>query len=180
MNRGQKQRHECRKTVIHLCPRNCPPDQVLVPAHTGFLTLETLTRMTWLNSTKRRGCMVWPHVSLRNPLTAPMFILLPHVGEVPENSPSSSARTLDIISRPIARLPTADDLIFSSSQSSTPHKRKHSSEGDKSSPLKKSRTLPLECTNLSSKGKGIARDAPVEDLIQAVYHSFIETCSCPM
>lgn len=103
-----------------------------------------------------------------------------HVGETPENTPSSSAHTLDVISRPIARLPTADDLVFSSNQSSTAHKRKLPSEHEKCSPLKKSKTLPLELTKSSSKGKETARDAPVEDLIQAVYDSFVETCSCPM
>jgi hypothetical protein len=109
-----------------------------------------------------------------------MLILDRHVGEIPENTPSSSSHTLDAISRPIARLPTADDLVLSSSQSSTSYKRRLSSEYNKSSPLKKSRTLPLELTKSSSKGKGAARDAPVEDLIQAVYDSFVETCSCPM
>lgn len=102
------------------------------------------------------------------------------VGEIPENAPSSSALTLDIISRPIARLPTADDLVLSSSQSSASHKRKLSSEGDKSSPLKKSRTLPLECTKTSLKGKETARDSPADDVVKAVYDSLVETCSCPM
>lgn len=111
--------------------------------------------------------------------TPPILILDRHVEEIPEYAPSSSAHTLDAISRPIARLPTADDLILPSSQSSV-SKRKLLSEDDKSSPLKKSRTLPLECTKSSSKGKGIARGAPFEDLIQAVYDSLVETCSCPM
>ena len=113
---------------------------------------------------------------------APALMLIPYfrVEEIPENTPSSSACTLETISRPIARLPTADDLVLLSSQSSTSHKRKFSSEGDLSSSLKKSRTLPLECTKQSPKGKEIVRDAPVEEVIQAVYDSLVETCTCPM
>ena len=97
-----------------------------------------------------------------------------------EDTPPSSARTPDVISRPIARLPTADDLVLSSSQSSTSSKRKFSNENAKSSPLKKSKTLPLECAKSSSKGKETARDIPAEDVVQAVYDSFVESCSCPM
>ncbi|KAF9785951.1 hypothetical protein BJ322DRAFT_1210521 [Thelephora terrestris] len=100
--------------------------------------------------------------------------------EIPGNAPSSSACTLDAIHRPIARLPTADDLILLSSQSSTSCKRKFSSEGGLSSPLKKSKSLPLECAKPSLKGKEIVRDAPVERVIQAVYDSFVETCTCPI
>ena len=100
---------------------------------------------------------------------------------LPENTPSSSARTLDTIPRPIARLPTADDLIPSASQRSTSHKRKLSSKGTKEpSSLKKSKTLPLECSKSGSKGKETARDPPVEDLIQTIHDSFVESCSCPM
>lgn len=103
-----------------------------------------------------------------------------YTAEILQNTPSSSARTLDTLPRPIARLPTADDLVLPSSQSSTSHKRKLSSEDTKSSPLKKSRTLPLECTKSSPKGKETTRDVPVEDVIKTVYDSFVESCSCPM
>ncbi|KAF9647476.1 hypothetical protein BDM02DRAFT_3270184 [Thelephora ganbajun] len=99
--------------------------------------------------------------------------------EVLENTPSSSARTLDTIPRSIARLPTADDIFLPSSQSSTSYKRKLSSDVNPSL-LKKSRTLPLECVRSSPKGKETALHVPVEDVIQTVYDSFVESCSCPI
>jgi len=98
--------------------------------------------------------------------------------EILESTPSSSARTLDDIPRPVARLPTVDDIILPSSRSSASRKRKLSSENI--SPLKKSRTLPLECTKATTNGKGRAQDTPVEDVIQSVYASFVESCSCPV
>ena len=103
-----------------------------------------------------------------------------HVAEILESTPSSSARTLDAIPHPIARLPTADDIVFLSSQSSASHKRKLSGGGTKSSPVKKSRTLPLECVKPSLKGKETARDTPVQNVVTAFYNSFVESCSCPM
>ena len=103
-----------------------------------------------------------------------------HVEEILENTPSSSARTLDTIPHPIARLPTADDIAVLSGQSFAPHKRKLSSGDIKSSLVKKSRTLPLECIKPSPKGKETARDTPVENVVQTVYNSFVESCSCPM
>ena len=109
-----------------------------------------------------------------------MFIFDHHVGEIPENTPSSSAQTLDTIFRPVARLPIADDLVPSSNQSSTPYKRKLPSQEGNPSSLKKSRTLPLECTKSSSKGKETARGASAQDIIRVVYDSLVETCSCPM
>lgn len=98
--------------------------------------------------------------------------------EILENAPSSSARTLDDIPRPMARLPTVDDIILPSSRPSAPRKRKLSSEDI--SPLKRSRTLPLEYTKARTKGKGRAEDTPVEEIIQTVYASFVESCSCPV
>lgn len=96
------------------------------------------------------------------------------------NTSPSSTHTLHIIPRPIARLPTADDLVLPSTQSFASSKRKLSSEDDQSSPLKKSRTMPLECAKTGSKGKGSVRDASADDVIRAVYDSFVETCTCPM
>jgi hypothetical protein len=98
------------------------------------------------------------------------------VDGTPGNEPSSSVRTLDAISRPIARLPTADDVVLPPCQS---YKRKFSRD-HKSPLLKKSKTFPLECTKLSSKGKEPARDAQDDDVIQSVYDSLMETCVCPM
>src|ERR1700744_2704295 len=123
--------------------------------------------------------MVQPPVSEYNPTHHPYVHRDRHTEDILENTPSSSARTLDAFPRPIARLPTADDIVLPSSQSST-HKRKLSNEDIKSSPLKKSKTLPLECTKSSSKGKETARDVPVENVIQTVYDSFVDSCSCPM
>lgn len=110
---------------------------------------------------------------------APTLTCICRAGEIHENTPSSSAHTLDI-TRPIARLPTADDLILPFSQPSMSSKRKVLGDDDKPSPLKKSRTLPLECAKQSPKGKEAARDDPAEGVIQAVYDSLMETCSCPM
>lgn len=101
-----------------------------------------------------------------------------HAEEILENTPSSSARTLDDIPRPVARLPTADDIILSPSRSSGSRKRRLSDEDIL--PLTKSRTLPLECTQASTKGKGRAQDTPLGDVIQSVYTSFVESCSCPV
>ena len=40
--------------------------------------------------------------------------------------------------------------------------------------------MPLEGAKSGSKGKGAAQHAPADDVIRAVYDSFVETCTCPM
>ena len=123
--------------------------------------------------------MVWPPVSGQS-THCPYAHGDRHVAGVLENTPSSSARTLDTIPHPIARLPTADDIVVLPSQPSASHKRKLPGEDTKSSLVKKSRTLPLECVKPSPKGKETARDTPVQNVVTAFYNSFVESCSCPM
>lgn len=148
----------------------------------GFPDIGTLDEddLARLNEAERLYGLATGELERPRSPTANMLILHRHVGEIPENTPSSSARTLDSIPRPIARLPTTDDLVLPSSQPSAAYKRKLSNEDYKSSPVKKSKTLPLECTKSSSKGKGVARDAPVENAVKAIYDSLVETCTCPM
>jgi len=143
----------------------------------GFTDLETLNEddLAELDETERLYGLVtgeWTEPIHQSP---PQCAHRDRHGERPlENTAPNSSRTLDTISRPIARLPTADDLVLLSSQSSTSLKRKPSSE------VKKAKTLPLECTKSSSKGKETAQDILIEDVIQTVYDSFVESCSCPM
>jgi hypothetical protein len=118
---------------------------------------------------------------VHSPSIAPSMLIHDHyIGRVPKDTPLSSTRTLDTIPRPMARLPTADNLVPPSTQTFVSNKRKLSSKNDQTSPLKKSRTMPLECAKSGSKGKQVARDASADDVILAVYNSFVETCTCPM
>ena len=117
---------------------------------------------------------------MHNLSIAPVLTHHHYIGGIPRNTPSSSTRTLNTIPCPIARSPTADDLVLPSTHTYASNKRKLSSKDDHSSPLKKSRTMPLECAKSGSKGEGAAQDAPADDVIRAVYNSFVETCTCPM
>lgn len=161
-------------------PTELPPRPSSSSSSYGFADIETLDEddLAELDETERLYGLT------TGELTKPTHRRHAHCGryveEILENTPSSSARMLDSIPRPIARLPTAGDVAPLSSQSSVSCKRKLSSEDTKSSPLKKSRTLPLECTKSGLKGKETARDTPVEDVIRTLYDSFVESCSCPM
>lgn len=159
-------------------PTELPPRPASSSSSYGFADIETLDEddLAELDETERLyGLTTGEQIQLTS---HPCVHCDRRAEEILESTPSSSARTLDDIPRPMARLPTVDDIILPSNRPSASCKRKLSS-GD-ISPLKKSRTLPLECTKVRTKGKGRAQDTPIEDVIQTVYASFVESCSCPV
>ena len=161
-------------------PTELPPRPGSSSSSYGFADIETLDEydLAELDETERLYGLATGEQT--KPTCRPYVHGDRLVEEILENTPSSSARTLDTIPRPLARLPTADDIAVLSNQSSASHKRKPSGEDIKPPLVKKSRTLPLERVKPSPKGKETARDTPVEDVVQTVYNSFVESCSCPM
>jgi len=136
-------------------PTEIPPRAGSSPSSYGFADIETLDEddVAKLEETERLYALE------TGERTCPARHLYAHrirrVEEIPENVPSSSARTLDT-------------------------KRKLPGKDTGSSALKKPETLPSECTRPSSKGKETARNIPMEQAIQKIHDSFMISCTCPM